>query len=259
MFLAQAVEKMTQAVVSVVVLQYNIVLVGRIAMHIAICDDEQKELLHLQTLVMEFDSCVNVSLFLSSDELLDSAQSQHFDIVLLDIEMSGLNGFTAATQLVKMQNPPLIVFVTNSSEYTLRGYGIAFRYLLKPVSYVEMADVLTSAITMITPQKLTFDINGSSHFVSINDIMYFESFGHHLVVHTRQNNYECRMKLCDVEALLPGNAFVSPHKGFLVNLDFVDMVGENELLLTCSIKIPISRRRKQEFEQALFRFVRRSR
>jgi len=224
---------------------------------IAICDDEQRELSLLQGFVKKFNSCIDVSLFLSTESLLDGINKQPCDIILLDIEMDGLNGFAAAKKLADINNPPLVVFVTNSSEYTYRGYEVAFRYLPKPVGYAILAEVLSAAIAKIAPYKFTINTNGCSHVIPINEILYFESFGHNLAVHTKANEFVCRMKLSEVEALLPVNNFATPHKSYLVNLDFVNTVAENELSLTVGVKIPISRRCKQEFEQVLFRFVRR--
>ena len=215
--------------------------------------------MYLQALVKKYDSSVGVSLFTSAEGLLEAIKRLSIDIILLDIEMDGMNGFTAAKKLVSMQNPPLVIFVTNSGEYTYRGYEVAFRYLPKPVSYAVLADVLSAAVARITSQKFTIISDGRSYVIPINDILYFETFGHSLIVHTMKNDFECRMKLSEAEALLPGNSFASSHKGYLVNLDYVDTVEDNELSLTLNVRIPISRRRKQEFEQALFRFVRRSR
>jgi len=226
-------------------------------MRIAICDDEQRELLHLQELVKKYDTCIDVSLFSSAESLLDSMKSQQYDIILLDIEMGGLDGFTAAKKLVEMQNPPLIVFVTNSSEYTYRGYEVAFRYLPKPVNFSVLSEVLSAANAKIAPYRFTINTEGYSHIIPINEIFYFESFGHSLVVHTKTNEFDCRMKLSAVEALLPGNTFAAPHKSYLVNLYYVNTTGQNDLLLINKTRIPISRRCKQEFEKALFRFVRR--
>ena len=225
-------------------------------MHIAICDDEQRELSYIHELVKEYDACIDVSLFLSADNLLVNIKKQHCDIVLLDIKMDGLDGFTAAKKIVAMKNPPLIIFITNSGEYTFRGYEVAFRYLPKPISFSVLSGVLSAAIAKITPYKISINVNGCSHIIPIHEIIYFESFGHSLVVHTKENRYDSRMKLSEVESMLPENIFAMPHKGYLVNLDYVSITGDNDLSLIGEIKIPISRRRKQEFEHALFRFVR---
>ena len=149
------------------------------------------------------------------------------------------------------------MFVTNSGEYTYLGYEVAFRYLPKPVDYAVLSEVLSAAIAKIAPQKFAIIADGRSHIIPIDNILYFEVFGHRLIVHTKKSEFECRMNLSEIEAALPGNTFAKPHKSYLVNLDSVNTVGEKELTLTGDMRIPISRRRKQEFEQALYRFVRR--
>jgi DNA-binding LytR/AlgR family response regulator len=223
-------------------------------MRIAICDDEQNEVKHLQSLVKMFDPKLTVFAYPSAEALLNSARD--YDIVLLDIDMGGMDGFTAAKKLTGMQNSPLIIFITNSGEYTYRGYEVAFRYLPKPVSYEVLSMVLTAAIAHISPQKLTITENGRTHIINIKDILYFESSGHDLIVYTTKNIYEYKMKLSEVEALLPTSVFAVPHKGYLVNLDYVDSLEFNSLLLTNKMEIPVSRRQKREFEKALSGFVR---
>ena len=229
-------------------------------MHIAICDDEQKELLHLKTLVNKYDSGIDVSLFSSAESMLNGIKKRCSDIILLDIEMEGMNGFAAAKELADMKNPPLVIFVTNSGEYTYRGYEVdAFRYLPKPVSYEVLAQDLSAAIAKVSSQKFAFKVDGCSHVIPINDILYFETSGHNLITHTKMTEFECRMNLSDAEISLPGNAFASPYKGYLVNLDHVGTVDKKDITLTNGVKVPLSRGRKKEFEQALFRFVRRLR
>ncbi|MCL2391852.1 MAG: LytTR family DNA-binding domain-containing protein [Oscillospiraceae bacterium] len=227
-------------------------------MHIAICDDEYKELLHLQSLAQKYNPDMVISLFDSAESLLAGIKTQPADVILLDIEMGALNGFDAAKKLRGMPSPPLIIFVTNSSAYTYRGYEVAFRYLPKPVVHETLENALNAAVDKIAPQKFSIAENGRSYVLPISDILYFEASGHTLTLHSKTRTYECRMKIGDAEALLPRNAFVSPHKGYIVNLDFIDAVNEHDLVLTNAEKIPISRRRKKAFELALFRFVRRS-
>jgi len=228
-------------------------------MRIAICDDEQSEIMHLQALLGRYDSKINVSAYPSAETLLDSARKSDYEIVLLDIEMDGMNGFSAAKKLQNLSNPPLIIFITNSSEYTYRGYEVAFRYLPKPVSYETLSEVLSTAITHISPQKLTITESERTYIISIKDILYFESSGHNLIVHTINNVYEYKMKLSEAEALLPPNIFAVPHKGYLVNLDYVDSLEPDKLMLTSNGKIPVSRRQRKVFEQALSGFVRMQR
>jgi len=139
-------------------------------MHIAICDDEKNELLHLRALVNKYDSSIEVSLFPSAESLLAELKKRQYDIILLDIVMDGINGYAAAEKLAGMQNPPLVIFVTNSGEYTLRGYEVAaFRYLTKPVSYAVLVKALSAAIAKISPQKFTITAGGCDYVIPINE------------------------------------------------------------------------------------------
>ena len=96
-------------------------------MKIAVCDDEQHDLDLLCALIHQYNSAFDLTAFHRADALLDAFQADFFDLVFLDIEMEAPNGFEAAELLMSRPEKPLIVFVTNSSAYTLRGYGVAFR------------------------------------------------------------------------------------------------------------------------------------
>lgn len=161
---------------------------------IAICDDEQGELSYLQELVKKYNPDIDVSLFSSAESLMDGVKRQNYDITLLDIEMDGLDGFSAAKELVKIKNPPLVILVTNSGEYTVRGYEVAFRYLPKPVSYDVLANALSAAIDQIVPYKFTITANGRAHVIPINEILFFEASGHNLsgvMERGSENGYYC--------------------------------------------------------------------
>jgi len=226
-------------------------------MRIAICDDEQAECLHLEKLVNEYDQSIDVTLFTTAESLLAGMHSQHCECVLLDIEMEGMNGFEAAKAISSLNDPPLVIFVTVSDEYTSRGYGVAFRYLKKPVNYIMLAEALSEAIAKVSSQKFTMLSGGVTHIVPEKDILFLEAVSRTLIVHTTENDYECHMKLSEAESALSGHSFACPHKGYLVNLQHVEAVGKNELSLAGGARLPLSRRRKQEFESALVHYIRR--
>ena len=98
-------------------------------LHIMICDDDPLDLEKTTQMVKEYDvsGLLQISACLQAKELLNLDISPSYDIVLLDIEMESPNGYDVAKQLVAKADPPVIIFVTQSSEYTLKGYGIALR------------------------------------------------------------------------------------------------------------------------------------
>lgn len=227
-------------------------------MKLAICDDDQTDLLHLRDLIRQYDAALDVALFSSADALLRAFQAEFYDLIFLDIEMEAPNGYDAAVRLMQQEDKPLIVFVTNSGEYTLRGYGIAFRYLPKPVTYEVLAPILTLALAQLTPQKIVIPANGTTQILSFREIQYLEVNDHDLHLHTDAHDYCFRGNLRDWEVQFPAGWFAKPHKSFLVNLAAVDRVDAKAVTLTSGAVLPLSQRNRRPFEAVLLRFIRRS-
>lgn len=226
-------------------------------MKIAVCDDDQHDLDLVCSLVRQYDNNFDLTTFISAKELMDSFQSVFFDLVFLDIEMESPNGFEAAEILMAQAEKPLIVFVTNSSEYTLRGYGIAFRYLTKPITYESVKTVLDLALEQIIPQKIVLSPKEQTLLLSISDIYCIEIQNHTIILRTKVGQFEQRGKLSDIEAQLPAISFAKPHNSYIVNLAEVRSIDSKSLTLTNGDNIPVSQRNRKPFELALFQYVRR--
>ena len=93
-------------------------------MRIAVCDDEMQERQILLDLIHRYDSGLQVEAFSSASALQTAMASCFFDIIFMDIEMESPNGFEVARALTEAPGgeKPLIIFVTKSGDYTIRGY-----------------------------------------------------------------------------------------------------------------------------------------
>lgn len=223
---------------------------------IAICDDEQEELDLIHSMVMSYGKKKKLSIekFLSADMLL-KCPSCTWDIVFMDIEMQPPTGFEAASILSKHKPKPLIIFVTKSSAYTTRGYGIAFRYLVKPINFTEFTDAMDSACEELAANRFSFRIDNSLFSIPLTEIYYLESFGHLAIIHTADKEYRIRASLMDLLDQLPQNRIGAPHKSYLVNMEYINKATATEIVLTNGVHIPISRRKRQEFNEAFFRYL----
>ena len=226
-------------------------------MKIAVCDDDQHDLDLVCSLVRQYDNNFDLTPFTSAKELMDSFRSVFFDLVFLDIEMESPDGFQAAEILMAQAEKPLIVFVTNSSEYTLRGYGIAFRYLTKPIIYASVKTVLDLAIEQIIPKKVILSLKEQTLLLPISDIYCIEIRNHTIILRTKVGQFEQRGKLRDIEVQLPSISFAKPHNSYIVNLAEVRSIDSKSLTLTNGDNIPVSQRNRKPFELALFQYVRR--
>ena len=124
------------------------------AIHIAICDDEQAEIDYLSTLVNQWASRKGVAIqlneFPSAESFLFAYEGQHTDILLLDIEMGGMDGVTLAKKIRLMNKEVQIIFVTGYMEYIADGYDVeALHYLLKPVSEEKLVLLFANTSTIL--------------------------------------------------------------------------------------------------------------
>ena len=146
-------------------------------MNIAICDDDQRDLCSLETLVRQCgsDGQFEIHTFCSASCLIASPLLPTFDVLLLDIEMEPPNGFEIARRLSKLPERPLIIFVTNNLEYAAHGYGIAFRYLPKPISLPQLKEAMDAATEEVCASHFSFKSERTDYFVRFQDI-YFLRF-----------------------------------------------------------------------------------
>lgn len=226
-------------------------------LHIAICDDEIIDLSQTLELVKAYDSNsqLQITTFLRAADLMEKAKQYPFDIVLLDIEMEPPSGFDIAKELTSTDNPPIIIFTTKSNAYALKGYGIAIRYLQKPLLYEPLSEALDVAIADATAHRLTIQIDSVWHTVRLRDVQYIEIYGHYANIYTDKRTFRLRTTLKEIMGRLPKGYFVPTHKSFIVNLEHITSVTTSEVNLDCGSVIPIGRTKAKEFNQALFRYL----
>ena len=226
-------------------------------MRIAICDDDPNDLQAVQAALMQYDTAGNLKIapFNKASDLFAANKKTPFDIAILDIEMKAPNGYEIAQKLVEQDSAPIIIFLTNSTAYAIRGYGIAFRYLTKPIVQKNLTMALDAAVCEVRANSFVFTADGNSHVVRMKDIYYFEVFNHHTILHTMDQEFTFRATLKEIVSDLPAGYFGSPHQSYLVNFMHVQTAMAGELHLTNGAVVPVSRRRQQEFEDQLHGYL----
>ena len=113
-------------------------------MRVAVVDDtrEDAELLMsaLERFGREQNEEMDVTLYDSGASFLRSYEEARPELVILDIDMPGINGMEAAHKLREKDENIALFFVTNMKHYALEGYSVdALDYLIKPVTYEDLA------------------------------------------------------------------------------------------------------------------------
>ena len=236
-------------------------------MRIAICDDEAPTRTYLASLIRAQDRPCEVVEYASAGDCL--ADHRGIDLLFLDIELStiGPDGMALARQIREGNSAaqPVIIFVTGYERYVFDAFDVgAFQYLLKPVDEEKFAQVFARAVEQIKagrvqPQlshALTLQSAGTSRTVPLDNIYYIESSNHKVVLCLKDGAFSCYAKIRDLEAEL-GDQFFRVHKGYLVNLAYVEGYSKTELTLTNGEKLLISKYKYQDFVKAYLRFVKR--
>ena len=234
---------------------------------IAICDDEAPTRAYLASLIRAQDCPCEVVEYASASDCL--ADHRGIDLLFLDIELNATDpdGMALARQIREQSavTQPVIIFVTGYERYVFDAFDVgAFQYLLKPVDEEKFAQVFARAVEQIEvgrvrPQlshALTLQSAGTSRTVPLDNIYYIESSNHKVVLCLKDGAFSCYAKIRDLEAEL-GDQFFRVHKGYLVNLAYVEGYSKTELTLTNGEKLLISKYKYQDFVKAYLRFVKR--
>lgn len=222
-------------------------------MKIAVCDDECLELENICSFLQKYDTsnAMEVARYTDGEILLQQIKNreQVFDLLLLDIEMPS-NGFQLAQSILALPDKPLVIFVTKRHEYAVQGYGVAFRYLVKPLDYSIFSAALDAAMQEFQSKRFSVEYEGGTLSLVTSDIIYLESYGHTVVIHSKVKEIRLRMSIQNAAEQLPRRCFASPHKSYLVNMEHILYTTADEIILSNGSHLPISRRKKQEFNQA---------
>ncbi|MCI9167605.1 MAG: response regulator transcription factor [Dorea sp.] len=231
---------------------------------IAICDDEKNIRAYLCTLVRKQDPGSDITEYASAGEYL-SGEMEH-DLLFLDIEMkgpaAGMDGMSMAKQVRSMNlaRQPAIIFVTGYEKYVYDAFDVdAFHYLLKPINEQKFAEIFRRAAEQIlseTEQKkktLVIQCKNESRAIPLDNIYYLESRNHKVVLYLKEGELEYYAKIGDLEEKLAGQ-FYRIHRGYLVNLAYVEGYDKTGVTLANGIRLPLSKK-YTDFAAAYLQFV----
>ena len=234
---------------------------------IAICDDEANIRAYLSSLIGAQSCPCEIVEYASAGDCL--ADHREIDLLFLDIELapfgSGLDGMALARKIRERatRTQPVIIFVTGYERYVFDAFDVgAFQYLLKPVDEEKFAQVFSRAVAPIAIAKekpgrvLTLQSANTSKTVPLDSIYYIESSNHKVELHLKDGEFACYAKIGDLELELQ-DQFFRIHKGYLVNLSYVDGYSKSEVTLTNGERLLLSKYKYQDFVKAYLHFLKK--
>ena len=227
-------------------------------LHITIVDDSPQDTAELRQCVERWrneTACeLRISAYANALDFLEEYNGG-CDVLLLDVDMPGINGMDAARQLRSVDQAVRIIFVTNMAQYAIAGYEVdATDFIVKPVQYFSFAQKLSRAAAHARQRRQRFVLlHAADELVrlSAEEIYRVEKDRNYLVWHTARGIIRERGTVSDATATLGEAAagFCECSAGCLVNLRHVEQVGRDTVLVHGET-VPVSRRLRKDFLQA---------
>ena len=184
-------------------------------------------------------------------------------MLLLDIEMPGMDGMELAKKLRQKGERLSIIFVTGNPDFALEGYDLeAVSYLVKPVKRDRLCAALNRAARQSGGREaiLVPIAAGEVEKVYVSDLCLLESRDHETILSMRDGrSIVCKEPLRQLEQELEGkaDAFFKPHRSYMINLGYVERMTRKDVQMEDGTLIPIARGKREELNQAYMRYFRR--
>ncbi|KPU44756.1 transcriptional regulatory protein YpdB [Oxobacter pfennigii] len=235
--------------------------------HIILVEDEDSSVMLIRQFIKELSSEHTLTVFSKASEALHYARNNRIDLFILDIQLLDYRGTILAKQLRSIPEYKFtpILFTTELAGEELDAYREikCYAFLVKPFNKNEFQDAFRDALSMgermqSLPETLRIEQKQFIFEYEIRDILYIESFGKRIVIHTwRDQNTEgtdtiSGYSLAKLLTLIGADKLIQCHKSFLVNPDWIlkiDKVTRLLYLKHCKAEIHIG----EKYQQNLLR------
>lgn len=239
-------------------------------MRVLIIDDERLARQEMKKHLKEFAHIDVIGECSNGQEAIKKIHDLRPDLIFLDIQMPGMDGFDMLEQLEYI---PKVIFVTAYDEFALKAFEVnALDYLLKPIEAPRLEEALKkieqeyiatdTEESIVTRSRLKendqiFLKDGDKcWFVTLKDVRLFESEGNYVRVYFNNFKPLILKSLNNLEERLDGKTFFRANRKYIVNLKWVDSMenwfnGGLLLKLKDETKVEVSRRQAVKFKDLM--------
>ena len=247
-----------------------------------IVDDEPLACRRVQRLLKTDEEIRILDLCTNGKQAVQSIEEHHPDLVFLDIQMPGMDGFQVLDS-IDISSPPQIIFVTAYDRYALQAFEVhALDYLLKPFDRERFERAVARAKEMIRTNRqkelskelealrdeirikpkyldrLVIKAGGRIYFLKSQQIDWIEAQGKYVAIHSGKESHLLREGITSVEADLDPKKFVRIHRSTIVNIDRIKELhpwfhGDCKITLVDGTQLMLSRYYRQRLDDLLGR------
>lgn len=233
-----------------------------------IVDDERLARQRIRRMLSDTPDFEVLAEFENSRQALEFLEENAADLLFLDVQMPGLDGF-ALLEALGPERMPVVIFVTAYDEYALRAFEVhAFDYLLKPFDQPRFEKALERArqhlgaesrnnerlLNLLNelkhrnrePARFAIKTPGRVFFVRQEDIDWMEAADNYVNLHVGSETHLIRETMNSLEQRLDPRRFLRIHRSTIVNADRIKELrpwfhGEYVVLLKDSTELTLSR------------------
>lgn len=236
---------------------------------IAICDDNPGDISILKNFIEDYKTmrqvCMDIDTFSSGEEFLSGLKQKNYDIIFMDIYMTGMSGIETV-RTIRNSSPASssVIFTSTSREHAIEAFGVnAAHYLLKPLTYDAVEEALERCILKFDghlSKQITLKCSQGDITIPLDNILYIEVFNKVCTIHTAKRSFQTYMTLNSIFELLD-DSFMKAQRSFIVNMHTIKSFYFDHIVLTDGKDIVLSRKNrsdlKKQYQDFLFHAARR--
>jgi len=226
-----------------------------------IADDEPAARRGVRQLLASFPEFTVAGECRNGAEVLAALDTSRPDVIFLDIQMPGIDGFEVIRRRT-VERMPAVVFLTAFDQFAIRAFETeALDYLVKPVSEERFATTMKRLLRRLQSgsrrgETIVVTTSRGATVLHLNEIDWIEAAGNYSQLWVGTRSYFLRESLQLLEQRVQKHGFIRAHRRALVRLDGVRQLmrtraGALIAVLESGVKVPVSRRRSASFSAAL--------
>ena len=230
---------------------------------IALCDDEEKflklEMEYIEEYFTDKGMTYSVECFSSGEQLLaDKVQIEMADLIILDVEMKGIDGISVAKSIRQQNDKVSIAFLSAHMNYSTDGYHVrAVRFILKTMDDLkdylfECLDCVMANMDLID-KEITMDFTIGKRTLKIKDIVYLKSNGNYtgfVLSNDSKENHIMRNTLKKLTDTMKPFDFIAVSSNETVNLRHITDVSRYQVALDNGEHIQVSQKKYNDVFRA---------
>lgn len=235
-------------------------------MRFAVVDDEPGILKQIPVLIRQFspDIIIEADTFSNSSDFLNTYTNQNYDALFLDIDMPDINGFALAEHLRNQNDLIPIVYITAKDDLIIQAFRYkALGFVRKQFIENELPYALSTIMNEIHKDDDMIEVTetrskgGHTYQLSINNIMYVQSFRHNVTIHMSDGNkITVRSSLSYFSEHKGFKHFIAISTGIIVNLSLVELT-KNAVCFSNGEMLYISRRKISSVRTAYLNYIKK--